>query len=160
MSAAPRKEKYLVDTNFLFEIALWVPIPLNSVFWSHLTTSLKAGEWVLLDIVVNEIKSAGDLKNWCEAQANNGLVSSIDATHKYRGVELNNTYPMIDGTGKSETDTYLIAYAEANKLTVVSRESQRDSDTDLFKIPDVCGILQIPMIRLPLAFLKGIGFRS
>ncbi len=161
MNPSANKEVYLLDTNFMFDFARWIPIDLNKVFWAHLETSLENGEWVLLDVVVNEIRSKGPLKEWCEFQRRKGLVQPIADEHKNRGIDINNQYPMIDTTtGRSETDTYLLAYAEANKLTVVSRERQRDNDQELYKIPDVCGLLKISLIREPRPFLERIGFQN
>lgn len=66
---------------------------------------------------------------------------------------------MIDATsGKSEVDTYLIAYAEANNLGIFSRESRRENSRTLYKIPDVCDILNIKHIHSPRFFLEEIGF--
>lgn len=159
MNNQTEKEVYLVDTSFLLDFALWIPLDLNNYFWSHLQTALKNGTWILLDVVMNEIRSKGPLKSWCENQKRNGLVIAISESDKNRGVAINNTYPMIDqATGRSETDTYLIAYAEANGLTVVSRESYRENNTELHKIPDVCAALKISLIRQPRAFLERIGF--
>ncbi len=161
MNDQTKKEVYLVDTSFLLDFALWIPVDLNNYFWSHLQSSLENGMWILLDIVKNEIRSKGPLKSWCENQMRKGLVVAIGETDKNRGVVINNTYPMIDQTtGRSETDTYLIAHAEANGLTVVSRESYRENNTELYKIPDVCAALKISLIRQPRAFLERIGFHN
>lgn len=161
MNPPTKKEMYLLDTNFLFDFALWIPIDLNKTFWSHLEASLEKGEWILLDVVVDEIRSKGPLKDWCDAQKKKGLVQAITDDHRKRGVEINNNHPMVDvSTGKSETDTYLLAYAEANKCTVVSRERQRDNGAELHKIPDVCTLLGISLIRQPRPFLERIGFKN
>src|SRR3972149_1807165 len=121
--SAPPKEVYVLDTSFLIDLALWLPIPLHSKFWIFLVDSLKRKEWILLSNVVAEIRSRGDLKAWCETQQRNGLTVPIETKHKDRGIEINNLYPMIDlSTGKSENDTYILAFAGIAKKTVVSRE--------------------------------------
>lgn len=85
----------------------------------------------------------------------------LATTTKDRGIEINNTYKMIDETTqKSTVDTYLIAYAEENELVVFSREAFRTSNEELYKIPDVCRVLDIQIIRKPIRFLEAIGFRN
>ncbi|MEI7498035.1 MAG: DUF4411 family protein [Candidatus Falkowbacteria bacterium] len=159
----PTKTKYLLDTNILIGFSLWKPIILkiNEAFWSEFSDALKKDKWILLDVVVGEIQNGfdADLKKWCKEQVKNNLVKKISDDNRSRAVEINNTYPMIDqSTFKSTVDTYLIAYAEANNIGIFSRESQRVKPTDLYKIPDVCSVLNIKRLSKPKAFLKEIGF--
>jgi len=161
MMNTPTKIKYLLDANVLIGFSLWKPIALNlnNDFWSKFGDALARGEWVLLDVVVKEIKYYRDLMKWCQEKDKKGLVKKISDNNKSRGVEINNQYKMINETTlKSTVDTYLIAYAEANNLGVFSRESPRINSTFLYKIPDVCEILNIKWIKSPKFFLKEIGF--
>jgi|SRR3989344_4214747 len=161
MNSTDQKKIYLLDTNVLIGFALWLPISLNNVFWLRLAESLKDKDWVLLDAVVKEIKYNEALTNWCKEQDRKGLMAVLSDAHKARGVEINNQYKMIDDiTQKSTVDTYLIAYAEANGLAVFSRESPRKNDSELYKIPDVCGLLKVPRISKPEAFMQAIGFKN
>lgn len=162
MNASREKQIYLLDANILFGFSLWVPIDINKNFWNKLEESLASGGWVLLDAVVAEIKHDNDgLKKWCDTQKKKGLVKNISDDNKNRGVEINNAYKMIDETTqKSTVDTYLIAYAEENKLTIFSREAFRANDTELYKIPDVCREFNIQIIRRPKKFLEAIGFKN
>src|SRR3989344_2845315 len=156
MSDAEKKKVYILDTNTLIQFSVWLPIDLNKNFWAKFGEALEKGEWVLLDVMVGEIKYGNDgLQNWCEVQKKKGLMKSIDDSHRERATEINNAYKMIDETtGKSTGDTYLIAYAEANKLTVFSREAPRKNDSDLHKIPDVCNALNVQLIYKPKEFLE------
>lgn len=162
--ASSTKTKYLVDTNVLIDLSLWKPMSLNfnDEFWVKLKDALKGGDWILLDVVVNEVRFDHDknlLIKWLKDLNKEGLVTKLDDNYRNRGIEINNEYKMIDGsTGKSEVDTYLIAYAEANHLGIFSRESFRKKATDLYKIPDVCKTLNIERVNKPKAFLKDIGF--
>lgn len=161
MSASPTKEIYILDTNVLFGLSLWIPIKLNTIFWSKLESALQSGEWILLDVVVGEVTHEGDLKKWCKEQKKNGLVINISDEDRNRAVEINNTYRMIDDTTqKSTVDTYLIAHAEANNLIVFSRESPRGNDTQLYKIPDVCDILKVQHTKSPERFYRAIGYKN
>jgi hypothetical protein len=158
----PRTAKtYIVDTNILIGFSTWIPVEINNVFWSFLEESLRDGKWVLLDVVVKEIIFNSSLKDWCKNQNKNGLVKSITVDDRRRGIEINKTYEMIDQvTMNSETDTYLVAYAERNGLTVLSREIFKTSANKLYKIPDVCGFLKVVCSKQPKEFLKAIGFNN
>lgn len=161
MTTEEAKKIFICDTNVLIRFSVWVPITLNGFFWSALEKALEDGKWTLLDVVVNEIKYEGDLKKWCKQQEKKGLVKKISSDDRNRAVEINNTYKMIDEiTKKSTVDTYLVAYAEKNKLVVFSEESPRVNNTQLYKIPDVCSELKIERTRKPEVFLKAIGFKN
>jgi len=153
---------YVLDTNILVEFSKWLPLDLNKVFWLKMEESLQKGQWVLLDVAINEVERDNEgLKKWCDDQKKKGLIKNIDDSHRNRAIEINNLYKMIDETtGKSDGDTYLIAYAEANKLVVFSREGYRAKDTDLYKIPDVCGELKVKVIRRPRIFLEAIEYKN
>lgn len=162
MSPSENRKVYILDTNTLIQFSVWLPIDLNRNFWTKFEEALGKGEWILLDIMVDEIKYGNDgLKKWCEKQKKNGLMQNITDDHRNRGAEINNTYKMIDeATGKSTGDTYLIAYAEASKLVVFSREAPRKTNNDPYKIPDVCNALNIDFIYKPKEFLEAIGYKN
>jgi len=153
---------FIIDTSALIDFSLWLPVDLNKVFWSKMEESLKESKWILLDTMVDEVRSNNDgLKSWCQEQKRKGLVKSVDDSHKNRAVEINALYTMIDeSSGKSSGDTYLIAYAEANKLTIFTREKPRKNTADLYKIPDVCNALKLKLIRSPRIFLEAIGYKN
>ncbi len=160
MSDIPKK-RFILDTNMLIGFSFWIPINLNNFFWTKFSEYLKNAEWILLDTVVNEITHKGNLQNWCKEQKRIGTVCILGDEHRSRGVEINNAYKMIDETTlRSTVDTYIIAYAEANKLTVLSREANRETQNDLYKIPDVCTALKIDYVRNPEPFLQAMGFKN
>jgi len=153
--------KYILDTNILMKFEKWIPIEVNSFFWEKMEETLLLGKWVLLDVVVNEIKWEKNLFNWCKKQKEKGLTTKISDEDRNRGVEINNLYNMIDqNTGKSTTDTYIIAHAEANGLGVFSDEMFKDKDKIFNKIPDVCNALKVKNIRKPILFFRNIGFKN
>ena len=150
-----------MDTNVLIGLSLWKPISLklNDVFWTEFTKYLERGDWILLDVVVNEVKFDKDLIAWCKEQKKNKLITELDDQSRDRAVEINKIYPMINQTTfKSEVDTFIVAYAEANFFGIFSRESPRVGSDGLYKIPDVCKVLQIKRLSKPKAFFKEIGF--
>lgn len=151
--------KYVIDTNTLIGFSLWTPISLNSHFWNALEDALKNGKWILLDVVVKEILYDKPLQNWCKKQK--AYVTTLSNDDRNEGININNTYPMIDqATFKSTVDTYIIAHAQRNGLGVFSRESPKDPNGTLNKIPDVCRMLGVPCVKKPEAFLNSIGYKN
>lgn len=161
MNNDPSTTKYVMDTNMLIGFSKWIPISLNKSFWDALESSLEERKWVLLDIVVNEIKFNKPLEDWCKKQKASGLMTNISDADKNGGIKINNDYPMIDqNTFKSETDTYIIAHALNNKLGVFSAEMQKLPADKLYKIPDVCKELGVKFIHKQKDFLESINFRN
>lgn len=158
MNPHPIKKVYLLDTNILIEFSLWLPIDLYPSFWKNLAASLAKNEWVLLDEVVAEIKYNKPLEDWCKEQKQRGYITKVSDEDRERAIVINSTYKMIDAASKNSTaDTYLLAHAEANQLTILSREGNRKKETDLFKIPDTCKELHIPQERKPRHFYEATG---
>lgn len=163
MTNSPVAEKvYVLDTNILFDLSLWLPIDLNKAFWTKFEKALQNGKWVLLDVVAEEVKNDNDgLKKWCDTQKKNGFIKPLEDSHRTRSVEINNRYPMIDETTQRSTvDTYLIAYAEANKYTIFTREGYRKKTEDLHKIPDVCKKLNVKFMRKPKEFFEMLEYKN
>lgn len=161
MNEEEQNDIYILDTNVLLELERWIPIEIGPTFWDLLEKALKDGKWVLLDIIVEEIGYPATLVAWCKKQRAMGNVVKIDDSQRERGVEINRLFPMIDeSSGRSEKDTYLIAYAEAYGLTVFSREGPKKPSESRYKIPDVCTELKVRSIRNPRTFYKLIGIVS
>ena len=151
---------YILDTNFLIDFHKWMPRSTFPVFWQELERTLQEGKWVLLDVVVAEVNREGPLKQWCAKQTQRGLALKVTDTDKLAGAGINNQYPMIDvNSGRSTTDTYIIAHAKANSYGIVSGEAPRVTSSDLYKIPDVCDELKIPKIWRPEAFYRKMGIK-
>ena len=161
MNNNPSTIKYVMDTSMLIGFSRWIPISLNKSFWDALENSLQNGKWVLLDVVVAEIKYNKPLEDWCSKQKASSLVTSISDDDRNGAIKINNDYPMIDqSTFKSETDTYIIAHALNNKIGVFSTEMQKLPTDTLYKIPDVCKELNIQFTHKPKDFLESINFRN
>lgn len=151
---------YIVDANFLINFHKWMPRSTFPAFWQELERTLGEGKWILLDVVVAEVTREGPMKQWCTKQKQAGLITKVTDTDKLAGAEINNEYPMIDvNSGRSTTDTYIIAHARANGYGVVSDESPRINESKPYKIPDVCAALNIPYRRKPAGFYSCMGIR-
>ena len=160
MSEEEQKTVFVLDTNVLFELSVWMPPHLNKVFWQKLAYALKESKWVLLDVVVNEVKKGGALKKWCQDRKNEELITIVSVQQRARGIEINNAHTIIDETSqKSVADVYLLAYAEEKSYTIFTREGHRRNNTGLYKIPDICQLLKITYMRTPDKFYEAMNFR-
>lgn len=148
---------FVLDTNILINFAIWHPFKFSQDFWQKIDRFLEEGKWVLLDVVAEEAKYPDDLAEWVKKQKAAGLVIKIDDNIRNRAVEINDTYPITDWA-KSKADPYIIAFAEANKHIVFTREKFRENSNNPYKIPDVCRILRIQCIKYPEKFMRAIGF--
>ncbi len=142
------KLPYILDTNILIGFQEWVPREFFPTFWSTLADKIQDGKIILLDVVCDEVLYSPSLTKWCATQKGNNLLTSIDNQDRVRGLVINSQYKMIDAnSGKSEVDTYIIAYAERTGVSICSKESRRRNNKELYKIPDVCGILKIHITK-------------
>lgn len=159
MDIKGNKKIYVLDTNILIEFFRWHPPKFSIDFWDKIEKLLENGRWILLDVVADELKR--DLSGWAKKQKRKDLLVKIDDNARNRAAEINNQYKMIDEvSGKSEADTYIVAYAEINNLAIFTREGLRKDENDLYKIPDVCRELDIEYTRYPKVFMNKIGFDS
>ena len=155
------KKKYILDTNILIGFQLWNPYSINKIFWDLLEEKIKEERVVILDVVVDEVKYPDFLKKWCKNLKTKKLIQRIENIDKFRAFEINEQYLMINKeTNKSKVDTYIIAYAERKGLLICSRERNKNKTEHIYKIPDVCKILKIPITRNPEEFLHNIDFNT
>ncbi len=154
--------EYVIDANVLIDLSVWHPFEYSSSFWSQLETALLQKKFILLDVIVDEVKFYNtDLSNWLKKQKRNGLVIRISDEVREKAADINNQYKMIDeNTGNSQVDAYLVAYTSLNNLSIFTRESPRKNATDLYKIPDVCKELGIKCIKQPKLFFSHIGYKE
>ncbi len=161
MTSGLSQNTLVLDTNVLIDFAIWLPFEVNTTFWSVLEKGLEQARWVLLDVVEQEIvgKYDQDLKKWCNEQKKLGLVTAITPANRQRAIEINNQYKMVDDvSGNSAADPYILAFAEAEKITLFSREGKRDNPTKLYKMEEVALLLGIKYTRLPNALYKELNY--
>ena len=70
---------YIVDANFFINFHKWLPRYRFPAFWNELEKALRDGKWILLDVIVNEIRGERELKKWCDKQEKDGYLTSITA---------------------------------------------------------------------------------
>jgi hypothetical protein len=150
-------KRIVIDTNVLIGFELWIPREYNKPFWNELKNKIREKKVIILDVVVSEVKYVSQLILWLNELKVEKLVTIVSSEEKRRALDINNLYPMIDQTTKnSEVDTYIIAHAEKFGHTIFSRESRRDDNSKLYKIPDVCDELGIKVFSKPRRIFKDL----
>ena len=152
---------YVLDTNILIELNIWLPLEFFPNFWNLLEKSIENDKCIILDVVAEEIKAPTELKKWVQKQKNK--IIKITNPDIKKAIDINYKYKMIDDSGKSDTDTKIIAYIEnqnnKNEYVLFTREGNRKREMDLYKIPDVCKVFNINCIRYPKnGFYKHINY--
>jgi hypothetical protein len=138
--------KYVLDTNvFIQAHRLWYRLSFAPGFWAFLLDQHKKDVITSIDKVRKEIKKGDKLYDWVDKTAPRSLFASskqVLVGNKYK--ELINwvmTNPKYDGAAKSlfatDTDCWVMAYAYAYNLTVVSHEVPSQGKGRV-KMPDVC----------------------
>jgi hypothetical protein len=157
--------KYILDTNILIDLNIWLPKSKFPKFWDKMHISLKGGKWVLLDVVADEIwkfQGKQDLGLWCSEQKTNKLITKTDACLD-RSVEIQDAYNIVDLVKrKSEADPTIVAFAESDIsiYKIFTRERHKGPGDQFFKMPDVCNILRIKYTRKVDEFYDHIDFKE
>jgi hypothetical protein len=138
--------KYVLDTNvFIQAHRQWYRLSFAPGFWAFLLDQHKKQFLTSIDRVRKEIKSGDKLYDWADKTAPRSLFASskeIAVGNKYK--EIINwvmTNPRYDGAAKAlfatDTDCWVMAYAYAYGMTVVSHEVSSQAKNRV-KMPDVC----------------------
>jgi hypothetical protein len=138
--------KYVLDTNvFIQAHRQWYRLSFAPGFWSFLLDQHQHGLITSIDRVRKEIKKGDRLYDWVDKAAPRSLFASskqVAVGNKYK--EIINwvmTNPKYDGAAKAlfatDTDCWVMAYAYAYNMTVVSHEVPSQAKGRV-KMPDVC----------------------
>ena len=138
--------KYVLDTNvFIQAHRQWYRLSFAPGFWTFLLDQHKSGVITSLDRVRKEIKKGDTLYDWVDKAAPRSLFPTskeIAVGAKYK--EIINwvmATPKYDGAAKAlfatDTDCWVMAYAYAYDMTVVSHEVSSQGKGRV-KMPDVC----------------------
>lgn len=143
---------YLLDTNVFIEAKnRYYAFDLAEGFWSQLRDASTREQVLSLAQVRDELEKREDsLTTW--VKQNNFLFKGIDEEAAPLLVEVARwvneqqyTAAAINQFLQSTADYYLVAYAAAHDLTIVTHETASPSGRKRIKIPDVCGAFGVPV---------------
>ena len=166
MNQNSHSKKYVLDTNIFSNLEIYLPPNMFVRFYEIFFEAIKSKKVILLDCVYLELKKYknGDreLRNFLKKCYVNKLIISTDHLLN-RSAEINDKYSMIDEINrKSNADPIIIAFCEQDKSNnvLLTREGWRKNNQELFKIPDVCKILNITFNRNLETFYQHINYNE
>lgn len=145
-------DRYVLDANvFMQAHRQWYQFCFCQGFWAFLIKKQQDGVLTSIDRVRSEINPGDALYAWVKNTAPKSLFASSKSTKvaKRYGeivtwVMLNSVYtPAAKNEFMSEADGWVIAYAWANDMIVVTHEIP-SKKTGRVKIPDVCNHFKVP----------------
>ncbi len=157
---------YVIDTSVLINFGIFTPHNVHRTFWSRMEEAIDDGKIIIINEVADEC-TIDPIKQWIDVQRDAGRVIKVNQQIYDRAEKINKKYHIVTEernrkTGravtKSNADPVIIAYAENNKCTVFTRESDRAikggkqfsfSKENPGNIPVVCKRLGVPYARFP-----------
>jgi hypothetical protein len=158
-SAHPQSlSPYVVDSNFFLQAyKMHYPIDVTPGFWIKVSDLANQGRIISIDKVHDELYTNPDpLTNWMNQNLptdffkdTNSVLSeysqvcawaSSRSTH-YKAAALN-TFLQAD-----EADAFLVSYALAHKLTLITHETSDPNRKSSIKIPDACAPFKVQFLN-------------
>ncbi len=169
---APHQNQYVIDANILINFSIFAPPSTHKTFWMNMEEAVNTDKIIIIRDVADECKY-GFINAWVEQFEATGKIINVNDKVKQRSLNINNTFKMItqvnnssgQSISKSEADPVIIAYAEANKYIVFTREGEQwvglnkpltSSHKQTMKIPAVCRELKVKLERSPENVLPNI----
>ena len=154
--------KYVIDTNILINLIIYLPIEHHPTFWKWLERQIKEGHIIILDVVAEECKH-GNIKKWVYGAAVKRYIVNTDDLMT-SAAEIEKEYKLItkeEDIIKSKADPIIIAYAQKNSgVGVFTQERKKKPGETQNKIPDVCEALGVPYDRWPEKVWKVLHFKK
>jgi len=156
-------DTFLLDTNCFIESAQrWHPFSVFPGFWDGLLMQNQARSLFTILNVVDEIHD-DEVTNWLKQNptfilplepqvlnAYKSLVNWVDNQKQFDATEKNEFYTKADG--------WLVAYASAYQMSVVSQEERAKTGSHRIKIPNLCDEMGVEFINFP-KLIKQMDFQ-
>jgi hypothetical protein len=140
---------YSIDTSgFLDAWVRYYPSDVFPTIWQQMDGAARNGTLAASDEVLRELERKDDgAYAWVKARPQ--MLVSLDSEVEQHVRDIMQRYPRLVDTkkGRSVGDPFVIAVARVRKLTVITAE-HATGKPDVPRIPDVCGALGIPCIRV------------
>ena len=156
--------KYLFDTNIFIRSKNEMPADIWPTFWSRMAELMLGGKIFTSEKVKDEInRGKDDLTVWMKDNTTQGFYIPVDTNVIGKYSEVLN-WANSSGVFKPEAvsefakvaDSYLVATAAANGLTLVTYETSDPTCRRRVKIPDACVALGVVYCDLNAA-LREMG---
>lgn len=140
--------EFLLDANFFITAhRVYYPMDVVPGFWNAVHRLAAAGTLISIDKVRAEIiRNEDELAQWCQTQLPEGFFRDTSAViEAYRkviqwAVGRNHYKPeALDLFARAHVaDAWLVAYAAANELVLVTEEVSNPASKRAVKLPDAC----------------------
>jgi hypothetical protein len=146
------KGQYILDANvFLEAYKRYYAFDLCPGFWQSIKHHGAEGIAATIDKVWDQLQEGESLDEW-KANSRGLLVLSTDEADILSAygevIRWAQKQTRFESAAKasfaSDPDAWLIAFAKARKLTMVSHEKSEPNSKRIIKIPDVCKAFEIP----------------
>lgn len=161
---------YILDANiFITAARSYYSFDFGNKFWDFLLENAKNGSLCSIDKVLKEIEQGDDkLKNWAITRFNNYFypTNNDDILTHYSEIvnyvySLNSHYKeeaINEFLKENNSDSWVIAFAKAKNLIVVTEEKPNPHAKRKIFIPDVCNNFNINYIDT-FQMLKELNFK-
>lgn len=155
---------FVVDANVFIDFSRYYPPDIAPTFWPQLLERAVAKQWLSIDRVHVEINRKED---WVSRWANDNdefFVSTErnDVATEYRRIQEWATHEDYTQAAQDElgraADGWLVAYAVAEDLRVVTNEVAEPSRRTNVKIPDVCKEFGVDCVDM-LGMMRALGIQ-
>lgn len=140
---------YSLDTSGFLDA--WVrnyPVDVFPTIWQQMDVAARNGTLVASDEVLRELERKEDGAHaWVKDRPQ--MLVALDSEIEEQVRYIMQRYPRLVDTkkGRSVCDPFVIAVARVRRLTVITAENATGK-LEVPRIPDVCGDLGIPWIRM------------
>ncbi|MDO4568804.1 MAG: DUF4411 family protein [Planctomycetia bacterium] len=152
-------KSYLLDTNIYIQSwNLWHPKSVFPGYWEWMLHEHKIKQFQTIDKVLEELKHYDGIEEWknqIKEVSTKTTDNIVDPLRTVLQVVYNHTSQGKKYTQRAITefencaDSYLIAYALANHLDIVTEETFEERCLKRIKIPNICRKLNIRTLTLP-----------
>jgi len=156
-------DKFLLDTNCFIESAQrWYPFSVFPGFWDGLLAQNQAGNLFTIKNVLDEVHD-DDIVRWLKQHPTFILPLEQEVVNKYASlVNWVNDQKEFDASEKNAffkiADGWLVAYASAYQMSIVSQEERAKSGSHRIKIQNLCDEMGVEFINFP-KLIKQLDFK-
>ena len=155
---------FVVDANVFIEFARYYPDDIAPTFWPQLLERAIAKQWLSIDRVRVEIRRKEDwISEWANDNAEFFMSTETnDVAREYRRIQEWATRQGYTQAAQAAlaraADGWLVAYAIAEDLRVVTNEVAEPTRRTNVKIPDVCKTFGVDCVNM-IDMLRALGIQ-
>ena len=155
---SPPPRPYVVDSNFFLQAhKMHYPIDVTPGFWAKVSDLATQGRIISIDKVHDELYTNPDtLTNWMDNNLpsnffkdTNTVLAEYSRICAWAVSKSNHYKPgaLVTFLQADEADAFLVAYALAHGLTLITHETSNPAKQSSIKIPEACTPFSVPFMN-------------